>query len=73
MTTEEKIAAILAQAIDARVPYAKIVIYEIAKLVTDEREACASIADALADSPSDHEAGAALMIASAIRARSLVI
>ena len=35
----------------------------------DEREACAKLCDELAESSSDHEAGAALNIREAIRAR----
>ena len=45
MITANQIAKILAPAIDARVPYAKVMIGMIQKLVTDEREACAKIAD----------------------------
>lgn len=41
----------------------------IREAVIAEREACAQLADAAADSPDDREAGAALTLARAIRAR----
>lgn len=59
MTPEER-----ADAIAERIAQA------IREAVAEEREACAKLADKLSNSPSDHEAGAALAIAAAIRARA---
>jgi hypothetical protein len=43
--------------------------YAVEQAVLKEREACAKLCDELAESSSDHEAGAALNIRETIRAR----
>lgn len=49
MTTTERITDILAPAIDAKAPYAKVMIGMLAKLVEDERDACATRLEVAAD------------------------
>ncbi len=74
MTSEEELIKLLMESYDRGLKDAKqaametfpIAIYEAVRI---EREACAKVCDRYIDSSSDHEAGTAMNIQDAIRAR----
>ena len=68
MDIQDEIKWLISPAIDVRAPFAKYLVVALAKLVTDEREACAKTADYWAENAGD-ASDACSGIAADIRAR----